>query len=156
MSTPLGSFLDPFADKFLLLTLSSTLLISTQYLPDSDIATLLYPEVLALWISRDAMLLGMGWAVLGNAGMSSIVSDGGEDDAATIKPSLISKGNTVLQMSTLSLSVLYLGLGDIFSPEVLSALKFSIEGMAISSVFTTVGSAVGYVDGQSLTQHPKK
>ena len=117
-----------------------------------DVGTLLYPEVIALWIARDVGLLSMGWLVLGNSGMTRILTDNGGDGSSTVKPSEISKANTVLQMSALSLAVLYLGLGDVLSPGGggAAALKIGLETVAVASVFTTVGSAVGYVDGGAM------
>ncbi|GMH70396.1 hypothetical protein TrRE_jg2522 [Triparma retinervis] len=94
MSTQLGSFLDPFADKFFMLTLSLTLCHS------GAIDSALYPEVVGLWVFRDMFLLTMGFAVLGGDKSLHLLSGSG---GARISASPLSKSNSVLQFLTVGL-----------------------------------------------------
>jgi hypothetical protein len=81
------------------------------------------------------------------------MTDGSEKQATVISPSNMSKANTVLQMSALSLAVLYLG-GVAAEPGLLrDSMRAGIEGMGVVSAFTCTASAWGYVDGKSMKQN---
>jgi len=153
MSTPLGSFLDPLADKFLITTLALTLLCS-------DVEAI-KPEVIGLWIARDVGLLGMGVAVIGVKGILG-VADGGSSDVKgvnvsgkklEVQASMVSKVNTTAQMLALSGGVAIVAATKdptVMSEGVLKTVEMGVEFCATTSIFTTVASGIGYVDGSSV------
>lgn len=125
MSTVLGAYLDPFADKVLINTLSASLWY-TGVLPG---------PLVALWFGRDIVLMvGSAYYV------RSLSQDNTHafDPTATplkVNPSNVSKANTVLQFLTLGIGIVY-PLYDI-PPEVLS-------GFCSLTGFTTVASGLSY------------
>jgi len=144
MGTQLGSFLDPTADKFFMFTMSLTLLLSTKLDP------CLYPEIVGLWMGRDVFLMVMGATVLGKDKTANmLMGEGG----ASIQASKISKLNSSIQFFTIGTGtglLAYYG-GHGCSPNA-CWLETVVEASAVASVFTTVGSAYGYVSGEALTQ----
>jgi phosphatidylglycerophosphate synthase len=110
--TVLGTYLDPFADKVCIATLSIALAYK-EILP---------PEVVAIWFTRDALLLGCSYYVV-----SKMTKDGEAvmDPSKTslqAEPTTISKFNTALQFFTIGcgLSLPIFGLPD---PDLLLKLR---------------------------------
>ena len=137
-ASDIGTLLDPLADKLLVSVVGGTLVYSGK------VSGLLYPEVWGLWVARDFGLIGCGLTVYG----SKI------DELPTAEPSFVSKLNTALQMLTITsaagLLTIYGGQGN-----GADAVEFFVEGMAIGSVFTCVGSAVGYTDATGMKPSPR-
>ncbi|RMX65725.1 hypothetical protein KXD40_004772 [Peronospora effusa] len=91
-----GSFLDPFADKLLIGTLSFSMM-WTGLLP---------LPLAALILGRDGMLIGgTFYHRLKTKDESSGVFDTSDSGAFQVKPSILSKVNTALQLSTFGLAL---------------------------------------------------
>lgn len=148
MKTDLGSFLDPLADKFLVTCLTISVL------ANGTCDHFLYPEICSLWIMRDAGLLGMGMVIMGG-GKTSIMNvidskeaTGTIEKKVQVKPSLLSKANTIVQMTTLGFACGCIGMGwDMGYPEWMETVAWA---GGVLSVPTCVGSAYGYVNGRSV------
>lgn len=92
----IGSFLDPFADKLLIGTLSLSMM-WTGLLP---------LPLAALILGRDGMLIGgTFYHRLKTKDESSGFFDTSDSGAFQVKPSILSKVNTALQLSTFGLAL---------------------------------------------------
>ena len=87
-STKLGSYLDPISDKIFVGLVGFSLFL-TNTIPGAVVGT---------WIARDVILAG-NYAFISKSGT------GFGDENSVVEPSLISKVNTTLQMSTLMVAL---------------------------------------------------
>lgn len=144
-ATVLGTYLDPFADKFLISAMSLTLCY-TGSLPGM---------LVGLWIARDVGIVGsVYWLVrretIRKRG-SNKNKDGNDNDSINIavmdpqntpfkvEASFLSKVNTTLQIGLIALGIA----GEVPSidipPELMTSLIWITAG-------TTIGSSLGYLD----------
>ena len=136
MTTVLGTFLDPLADKIMINTLAITLCYN-QVLPVS---------IAFIWLGRDVLLVGATYYYIyySNKDSNSMTyTDFFDPGAVTlkVKPSFISKCNTVLQFGTLSAGILHPIL--LFDHNI-------VLGFSILSGGTTIASGLSYIGGKSL------
>jgi cardiolipin synthase len=133
ISSVLGSYLDPLADKVLV----GSIALSMAY------AGLLNPALVALVVARDAVLLAgsifyliytLGWQWSGWVGFLKI--DAGE--AEKIEPLYISKVNTALQLALVGVAVMQPALNVVDTYLVVPILSWSVAA-------TTSLSWLGYV-----------
>jgi cardiolipin synthase len=141
-ATVLGTYLDPFADKFFISILSCTLCY-TGTLPGM---------LVGLWVIRDVGMFGSAyWMVrretLRNQNNSDSVSNIAIMDPLNtplkVQASLMSKVNTTLQIGLIALGIA----GDVpaihIPPELMTSLIWVTAG-------TTIVSTLGYLDGSAL------
>lgn len=150
-ATVLGTYLDPLADKIFINGLAISLTVS-GVLPIWCCFT---------WLGRDVLLIGMSYKMVAKAteGTGHAVMNP-DRTPLKIEPSLISKGNTVLQFGTLSLgmgaaswyggNVADVGLWDISIGDCVVGMNL-MESMSLITCGTTVWSGMGYLDGKSVT-----
>lgn len=137
-ATVLGTYLDPIADK-LFVGVTSVTLWYTSVLPG--------PLVL-LWVGRDIAMVGsVYWLVAqknaenGNAKKAAVM-----DPLRTplqLQASMLSKVNTTLQIGLIALGIGSQVPSIVLPPELMTSLVWVTAG-------TTVGSAIGYLDGSAL------
>ena len=126
--TVLGTFLDPLADKFTIAVLS----ISLGY------KEILPPEVVALWFSRDALLIGFTWVYIKRMTKDGEAVMDPSKTPVQAEPSHISKINTALQFLTIASGMTQ----SVFlfpSDSVLTGLCWTTAGTTIASGFTYLG-----------------
>ena len=151
-ATVLGTYLDPFADKFFISILSLTMWY-TNSLPGM---------LVGLWIARDVGIVGsVYWLVR----METVRKR--DDDVSTannnnniavmdptstplkVQASFLSKVNTTLQIGLIALCIA----GELPSvdipPEFMTSLIWITAG-------TTIGSSLGYLDGSALKKSGNK
>lgn len=140
-ATVLGTYLDPFADKFFISILSCTLCY-TGTLPGM---------LVGLWVVRDVGMFGSAyWMVrqetLRNNQNNSDSSMAVMDPLNTplkVQASLMSKANTTLQIGLIALGIA----GNVptvhIPPELMTSLIWVTAG-------TTIVSTLGYLDGSAL------
>ena len=151
-ATVLGTYLDPFADKFFISVLSLTMWY-TNSLPGM---------LVGLWIARDVGIVGsVYWLVRKETVRKR------NDDASTannnhnvavmdptstplkVQASNLSKVNTTLQIGLIAMGIA----GELPSvdipPEVMTSLIWITAG-------TTIGSSLGYLDGSALKKSGNK
>ena len=118
MSTVLGAYLDPMADKIIINALSASLWY-TSILPG---------PLVALWLGRDVLLI---------VGAASFVRSQSQDNTHAfdptvtplrVNPTMVSKINTALQFLTVGVGIVYPLSNTIISPQVLSGLWY-VPGM---------------------------
>jgi cardiolipin synthase len=151
--TILGTYLDPLADKIFI----NGIALSLSY---TNIIPL---WCTSLWLGRDVLLIGMAYRTAAIASQGS--GNNVVDPASTplkIKPSMISKVNTLFQFGTIwtGLGCAALGYQDVFSSSVLLTgggggewYDWSIspmEGLCIVTCGTTILSGLGYLDGKAM------
>ena len=140
-ATVLGTYLDPFADKFFISTLSCTLCY-TGTLPGM---------LVGLWVVRDVGVFGSAyWMVRQetlrnnqNSSDSNIAVMDPLNTPLKVQASLMSKVNTTLQIGLIALGIA----GDVptihIPPELMTSLIWVTAG-------TTIVSTLGYLDGSAL------
>ena len=140
-ATVLGTYLDPFADKFFISTLSCTLCY-TGTLPGM---------LVGLWVVRDVGVFGSAyWMVRQetlrnnqNNSDSNIAIMDPLNTPLKVQASLMSKVNTTLQIGLIALGIA----GDVptihIPPELMTSLIWVTAG-------TTIVSTLGYLDGSAL------
>lgn len=136
--TVLGTYLDPVADKIVITVLA----ISLAY---KDILPI---EVVSLWILKDIILISATYYSVSNSTMKGKSVVNPSTTPLQVQPTLISKGNTVLQFLALTLGMIT-PICSWPDPEYLTFLCW------ITAV-TTVASALSYVGGASLTNSGNK
>jgi len=154
-ATVLGTYLDPFADKFFISIMSLTMW-HTGSLPGL---------LVGLWIARDVGIVGsVYWLVRKETvrKQSSKCQDGvdseGSNNMAVMDPqntplkvqaSFMSKVNTALQIGLIALGIA----GEVpmvdIPPELMISLIWITAG-------TTIGSTLGYVDGSAFKKTGNK
>ena len=130
--TVLGTYLDPFADKFFI----NSLAISLWY------SGILPTPVMVLWATKDFLLLGgMGWYLYQEQRTINFFSNSIHTKPLTVTPSLLGKANTVLQFATLAIGILT----PVVPPEYLQ--PFVLQSLCwvtgTSSIVTTLSYAAG-------------
>lgn len=132
INTVLGSYLDPLADKVLIISVALSMV-------KSD---LLSPAVVALVVARDCALMGgafykradsMGWKWKDWRDFFNVDKNGAEK----IEPLFISKVNTVLQLALVGLALLQPEIGTDDSLSLLTWLSWLVAA-------TTLASWAGY------------
>jgi len=129
-STVLGTYLDPFADKFFINSLAISLWYS---------GTLPTPLIF-LWASKDAILLGgMGFYLYQEQRTINFFSNSIHTKPLTVTPSTLGKANTGLQFATLAVGILT----PVVSPEILQpvVLESLIWVTGTSTIITTLSYA---------------
>ena len=151
-ATVLGTYLDPFADKFFINGLAISLT-AVGVIPIWCCLT---------WLGRDVLLIGMSYRMVAFASEATghAVMDPGKTPLK-IEPSAISKLNTVLQFGTLSLGMgaaaLYggnvadVGVWEIGVGDSVVGMNL-VESISLITCGTTVWSGMGYLDGKSVTK----
>lgn len=152
-ATVLGTYLDPFADKFLISVMSLTLCY-TGALPGM---------LVGLWVARDVGILGsVYWLVRqetrrkqdssnqdGGGGSHSIAVMDPQNTPLKVQASFMSKVNTTLQIGLIALAIA----GDVpaidIPPELMTSLIWMTAG-------TTIGSSLGYLDGSAMKKSGNK
>ncbi|KAL9183833.1 hypothetical protein ACHAXT_004689 [Thalassiosira profunda] len=152
-ATVLGTYLDPFADKFFISAVSLTLW-HTGILPGA---------LVGLWVARDVGIVGsVYWLVRQETirKRSGENVDSGDDSASIavmdptntplkVQASLLSKVNTTLQIGLIALGIA----GEVpqidIPPELMTSLIWITAG-------TTIGSSLGYLDGSALKKSGNK
>jgi cardiolipin synthase len=141
-STVLGTYLDPFADKFFINSLAVSLWYS-EILPG---------PLVFLWASKDFILLGgMGWYLYREQRTINIFSNSIHTKPLTVTPSTLGKANTGLQFATLAIGIL----APVVPPEFLQpvVLQSLCWVTGASSIITTLSYAAG---GQGFKYTSKK
>ncbi|CAB9498672.1 Probable cardiolipin synthase (CMP-forming) [Seminavis robusta] len=126
MSTVLGAFLDPMADKVFINVLAGSLWY-TGVLPT---------PLVALWLARDlALIVGCASYVRYHSENSAHAFDPSVTPLK-VNPTLLSKANTALQFTTVGMGIVY-PLGVIADPV--------LTGVCYATGMTTLGSGIQYV-----------
>lgn len=126
--TRLGSFLDPIADKAMLVSIYVTLG-SQDHLPS---------WLVILVVSRDALIVG------------GVVLSYALGHALKMEPLMISKANTVAQIALAVLVLAMLGL-EISRPQM---IEIAVIVVAATTVLSGAGYLVGWVRHMALWEHP--
>ena len=135
MQTPIGAVLDPVADKVFIGSLTCALMMN-GYLPT---------PMAALIITRDIIILGSAYMMLNNARASNENILENASVFANVQPSLMSKINTSMQFSLLTVSLAH------FCLQVpVTELQY-IEPFWYLTTVTTLSSGVGYLDGSGIS-----
>jgi cardiolipin synthase len=131
-STVLGTYLDPFADKFFI----NSLAISLWY------SGILPTPLIALWATKDCILLGgMGWYLYKEQGTFNFFSNSIHTKPLTVTPSALGKANTGLQFATLAIGIVTPVVPpDYLQPVVLQGLCWATGA---SSILTTLSYGTG-------------
>jgi len=129
-STVLGTYLDPFADKFFINSLAISLWHSG----------ILPAPLIFLWASKDIILLGgMGWFLYREQRTINFFSNSIHTKPLTVTPSILGKANTGLQFATLTVGILTPAVPlEFLQPVVLQTLCW-VTGA--SSIITTLSYA---------------
>lgn len=132
MTTVLGTYLDPLADKIMVNVLAASLWYTT----------VLPGPVVALWMSRDVILISAAYHRA-----SSVTKEGDDvmNPAKTplkVQPTMISKVNTVMQFMTIAGGMAH-ALYAIPSLDV-------VLGLCWASAGTTMASLLSYADGEAM------
>lgn len=130
--TVLGTYLDPFADKFFI----NSLAISLWY------SGILPTPLVSLWACKDILLLGgMGWFLYQEQGTFNFFKNSIHTKPLTVTPSTLGKANTGLQFATLATGILT----PVVPPEILQPIV--LESLCwvtgASAIVTTLSYAVG-------------
>jgi len=131
-STVLGTYLDPFADKFFI----NSLAVSLWY------SGILPGPLVFLWGSKDFILLGgMGWYLYREHRTINFFSNSIHTKPLTVTPSTLGKANTGLQFATLAIGIV----APVVPPELLQAvvLQSLCWVTGASSIITTLSYAAG-------------
>lgn len=134
MTTVLGSYLDPLADK-LLINVVSLSLWHVDILPT---------PLILLWLSRDVGLMVSTYLLVRSHTVSGNIVVDPVTTPFQVKPTAISKLNTCLQFVTLFLAMLQPLPCTVVPPGVL-------EGSCYITGITTICSGYSYIGGGSLT-----
>ncbi len=143
-STVLGTYLDPFADKVFISTLSLTMWY-TEALPGA---------LVALWIARDVgVFFGAYYLVkqetLKKSGSSNVAVMDPQNTPLMIEASMLSKINTALQIGLIALGIA----GEVPAVTIDADLMTSLCWLTAG---TTVGSTIGYLGGSALRKSGNK
>lgn len=130
--TVLGTYLDPFADKFFI----NSLAISLWY------SGILPAPLVGLWATKDALLLGgMGWYIYREQRTINFFKNSIHTKPLMVTPSPLGKANTMLQFATLATGILTPAVPpELLQPVVLQSLCW-VTGA--SSIITTFSYAAG-------------
>lgn len=140
-ATVLGTYLDPFADKFFISILSCTLCY-TGTLPGM---------LVGLWVVRDVGMFGSAYWMVRQETLRNNQNNSDSNIAVMdplntplkVQASLMSKVNTTLQIGLIALGIA----GDVptvhIPPELMTSLIWVTAG-------TTIVSTLGYLDGSAL------
>lgn len=147
--TVLGTYLDPFADKFFI----NSLAVSLWY------SGILPAPLICLWASKDFILLGgMGWYLYQEQRTVNFFSNSIHTQPLTVTPSLLGKVNTGLQFATLFIGILTpIASNEFLHPIFLQGLCW-VTGA--SSIITTLSYAAGgkgfkYTSAEMITKKEK-
>ncbi len=154
--TVLGTYLDPMADKILINSIALSL-------AHVDILPL---WCAGLWLGRDVLLIGTGYRMnaIASRGKDHAVMDPSKT-TMEVKPTMISKINTVLQFGTIALS---LGMAttvpvaaDFHTVQSTIDLGMlghwnAVQGACYLTSCTTILSGLSYIDGKSMSKLKKK
>lgn len=154
MGTVLGSYLDPLADKVLV----NSVAVSLCYVDP----TLFPSPLLALWLTKDLATIG-GTALFVMSNTTSVTTINGEasdcpslmSQLHSVQPTLISKFNTALQFTTLSIAMalpVARGLG--VDPFVWSHGNSLLECLWWLTGATTIGSLYSYRRYSAFDRNP--
>merc|ERR1712070_1216901 len=113
-ATVLGTYLDPFADKFFI----NSLAISLWY------SGILPAPLVGLWAAKDVLLLGgMGWYIYQEQRTINFFKNSIHTKPLTVTPSPLGKANTMLQFATLATGILTPAVSpELLQPVVLESL----------------------------------
>ena len=132
-ATVLGSCLDPIADKFIIASMSLGLALK-------DMIPL---PLIAVYIGRDVFLIGASFYIrYKEKATDAPFFDTTYSATFQIAPSELSKANTGLQFTMLSLTMCQFAFG---TPDTVY-----IEPLWWITTVTTLGSGIGYLDGSGL------
>ena len=130
--TVLGTYLDPFADKFFI----NSLAISLWY------SGILPTPVMVLWATKDFLLLGgMGWYLYQEQRTINFFSNSIHTKPLTVTPSLLGKANTGLQFATLAIGILT----PVVPPEYLQ--PFVLQSLCWVTGASSIGTTLSYATG---------
>ena len=147
-STVLGTYLDPFADKFFISVISCTMWY-VDILPGA---------LIGLWIVRDVAIVGsVYWLVRketvhkrnndttteNNSNHQQFAVMDPTNTPLKVQASTLSKINTTLQIGLIALGIASEVPSIDISPDLMTALIWITAG-------TTIGSSLGYLDGSAL------
>ncbi len=143
----LGTYLDPFADKVFISTLSLTMWY-TEALPG---------PLVGLWIARDVgVFFGAYYLVKqetlkkpGSGNTNNVAVMDPQNTPLKIEASLLSKINTTLQIGLIALGIA----GEVPAVTIDADLMTSLCWMTAG---TTVGSTIGYLGGSALRKSGNK
>ena len=135
-STVLGTYLDPFADKFFI----NSLAISLWY------SGVLPTPLTVLWASKDFMLLGgMGWYLYREQRTINFFSNSTHMKPLTVTPSTLGKVNTGLQFATLAVGILTPVVSvEILQPVVLQSLCWVTGATSVTTTLSYAGGGNGF------------
>ena len=134
--TVLGTYLDPFADKFFI----NSLAISLWY------SGILPSPLVFLWASKDVLLLGgMGWYIYREQRTVNFFKNSIHTKPLTVTPSNLGKANTGLQFATLAAGILTPVLPpELLQPVVLQSLCWVTGASSIVTTLSYAGSGKGF------------
>ena len=141
MSTVLGTYLDPIADKVLV----NGLAISLWY------TGILPTPLVALWATKDFILLaGTGWYLYKEQHTINFFDMSIATKPLTVTPTTLGKANTGLQFATLAVGII--------SPVVTTLPPSLLPSLCWVTGITTVGSVLSYTGqaGIKMTQEQQK
>jgi len=139
MSTVLGTYLDPLADKIIINVLAASLWYNN----------ILPTPLVSLWLLRDvAFMVGTYIYVRSNTGKGQWVADP-VTTPLKVEPTMISKVNTGLQFLTLSIGLLQ-PIYALVPPEALVLLCWLTGGTTIASIFSYAGMSAFTNSGNSV------
>ena len=139
--TVLGTYLDPFADKFFI----NSLAISLWY------SGILPTPLVSLWACKDVLLLGgMGWFIYQEQRTINFFKNSIHTKPLTVTPSTLGKANTGLQFATLAAGILT----PVVSPEILPPIV--LESLCWVTGASAIVTTLSYAGGEGFKYTSKK
>lgn len=136
-ATVLGTYLDPFADKFIINVLSASL----WYV------SLLPGPIVALWLVRDVGLLSTAYMFVANRTEPGKPVMDPSRTPLKVTPTFVSKVNTVLQFATISAGM---------AQPLFGLPEEAVLGLCWVTAGTTVASGLSYLGGGSMVSNKNK
>ena len=139
--TVLGSWLDPFADKFFINSLAFSLWYS-GVLPG---------PLVSLWFCKDALLLGVGGCFLyQKQGTFNFFKNSTQTKPMTVTPSTLGKANTGLQFATLAAGIMT----PVAPPEILQPIV--LESLCWVTGASAIATTLSYASGEGVKYAKKR
>uniref|UniRef100_A0A7S4N6E0 Uncharacterized protein n=1 Tax=Odontella aurita TaxID=265563 RepID=A0A7S4N6E0_9STRA len=135
--TVLGTYLDPFADKFIINILSASL----WYV------SLLPGPIVSLWLARDVGLVYTSYRFVANRTVAGRAVIDPSRTPLKVNPTLVSRVNTVLQFGTISAGM---------AQPLFGLPEDVVLGLCWVTAGTTVASALSYLGGESMVSSGNK